>query len=162
MEENKSLVVVKDKNKSKKIYINVAIILIIFVALIIYMIKVDGIDNILNLLKNSDYRWVMVGFLCIVIYWICEAICLHIPLKKSFSDQSFFDTFRISMIGQLFNNITPFSSGGQPIQAYEMSKEGKKMSDVMSILAMKFVISQTMLVLFTAVVLLFECNYFMS
>lgn len=62
MEENKSLVVVKDKNKSKKIYINVAIILIIFVALIIYMIKVDGIDNILNLLKNSDYRWVMVGF----------------------------------------------------------------------------------------------------
>ena len=82
MEENKSLVVVKDKNKSKKIYINVAIILIIFVALIIYMIKVDGIDNILNLLKNSDYRWVMVGFLCIVIYWICEAICLHIPLKN--------------------------------------------------------------------------------
>lgn len=89
MEENKSLVVVKDKNKSKKIYINVAIILIIFVALIIYMIKVDGIVNILNLLKNSDYRWVMVGFLCIVIYWICEAICLHIPLKKSFNQSSF-------------------------------------------------------------------------
>lgn len=149
------------KPTSKKtILINIAIILIIFICLFIYMINVDGIDNIINLLKNSDLRWVGIGLVCIVIYWITEAACLHIPFKKMFKGQKFSNTFRISMIGQLFNNITPFSSGGQPMQAYEMSKDGKKMSDALSILVMKFIISQTTLVIFTAIVLIFQFSYF--
>ena len=150
------------KRKNKGIYINIIIILVICFSLLYYMIKVDGIDNIVNLLVTSDYRWVGVGLLCIVIFWLCEALCLHIPFKRTFKNQKFFDTFRISMLGQLFNNITPFSSGGQPIQAYEMSKDGKKMSDAMSILVMKFIISQTTLVLFTAIILIFEFKYFMT
>ncbi|MDD3304059.1 MAG: lysylphosphatidylglycerol synthase transmembrane domain-containing protein [Clostridia bacterium] len=152
---------VKPANK-KSLMINIIIILLIFIGMFIYMISVDGIDNILNLLKTSDYRWVGVGLVCIIIYWMTEALCLHIPFKKMFKGQKFANTFRISMLGQLFNNITPFSSGGQPIQAYEMSKDGKKMSDSLSILVMKFIISQTTLVVFTAIVLIFQFEYFAS
>lgn len=153
---------IKEKKPASKktIIINISIILVIFIGLFIYMINVDGLDNIIDLLKNSDLRWVGIGFVCIIIYWLTEAACLHIPFKKMFKAQKFSNTFRISMIGQLFNNITPFSSGGQPMQAYEMSKDGKKMSDVLSILVIKFIISQTTLVVFTAIILVFQFNYF--
>ena len=39
------------------------------------------------------------------------------------------NSIKVSMIGLLFNNITPFSSGGQPMQAYELTKTGKRVSD---------------------------------
>lgn len=156
----------KDNNKKvtnkRSLIFNIAIILIIFICLFIYMLSVDGLDNIVQLLKTSDPFWVMVGVLCMVLFWFLEALSLHIPFKKMFKNQKFLNTFRISMIGQLFNNITPFSSGGQPIQAYEMSKDGKKMSDSLSILVIKFIISQTTLVVFTAAVLIFQFQYFVT
>ena len=50
----------KPTNK-KKIIFNFILILTIFLGLLIYMIQVDGIDNIINLLYQVDYRWVLAG-----------------------------------------------------------------------------------------------------
>ena len=64
------------------------------------------------------------------------------------------------MLGLLFNNITPFSTGGQPMQAYELTKTGKRVSDSLSAMAMKFIITQTALVVSTIIVVLFEFSFF--
>lgn len=153
--------IVKPTNKKSTIF-NFILVAIIFVGLFIYMILVDGIDNIVNLLKNVNYWWVLAGLGCLIIQWICDAICLHIPIKRLYTNQSFGNSFKIAMIGQLFNNVTPFSSGGQPMQAYEFSKTGKRVSDSFSAMAIKFIITQTALVIFTFTVILFQFNFFAS
>lgn len=150
---------VKPANK-KVIIFNFLLILAIFVGLFIYMINVDGIDNIRELLHQVDYRWVLAGIICLVIHWFCEASNLHTPLKKMYPNQTFKNSFKVSMLGQLFNNITPFSSGGQPMQAYELTKTGKRVSDSLSAMAIKFIITQTALVVSTVVVVLFEFSFF--
>ena len=126
--ENIEKEVLKTTNK-KKIIFNFVLILAIFVGLSIYMIKVDGIDNIIKILIQADYRWVLLGIICLLIHWTCEAITLHIPIKEMYPNQSIKNSIKVSMIGLLFNNITPFSSGGQPMQAYELTKKGKRVSD---------------------------------
>lgn len=150
---------VKPANK-KVIFFNFILIIAIFIGLFIYMIKVDGIDNIKQILQQVDYKWVTAGVICLIIHWICEALNLHIPIKKIYPNQSFKNSFKVSMIGQLFNNITPFSTGGQPMQAYELNKTGKRVSDSLSAMAIKFVITQTALVVTTLVVVLFEFQFF--
>ena len=77
-----------------------------------------------------------------------------------YKNQKFSNSFKVSMIGQVFNNITPFSSGGQPMQAYELTKTGKRVSDSLSAMAMKFIITQTALVIFTFTVMVFEFDFF--
>lgn len=124
------------------------------------MFCIDGIENILYVLKNVDYAWVLAGLGCLLILWLCDSLTLHIPLKKLYPNQKFTNSIKVTMIGQLFNNITPFSSGGQPMQAYELTKTGKRASDSMSILAMKFIITQIALVIFTLVVVIFQLNFF--
>lgn len=137
-----------NKSKDKKFTIfNILLILAIGVGLFIYMFAVDGIDNIVLVLQSVNYYWVMAGIICMVLSWLSESICLHIPIKKLYPEQSLKNSIRIMMIGQLFNNITPFCSGGQPMQAYFMHKDGKRVSDAFSIFSMKFVISQTALVI---------------
>ncbi len=150
---------VKPANK-KVIIFNFILIAVIFIGLFIYMINVDGIDNIIKLLNQVDYKWVFAGLICLLIHWICEALNLHIPLKKMYQDQKFTNSFKVSMIGQLFNNITPFSSGGQPMQAYELTKTGKRVSNSLSAMAIKFIITQTALVVSTLIVVLFEFSFF--
>lgn len=163
MEDNNLTKNEKAKPANKKsIIINIAIVIIIFIGLFIYMINVDGIDNIITLLANADFKWVLGGVFCIVFFWICEAITLHLPLKKLYPNQKFGESFKVSMIGQLFNNLTPFCSGGQPMQAYELTKSGKRVSDSFSMLAIKFIVYQMALVLFTFVVVIFQFDFFIS
>ena len=146
---------------NKKIYaFNVIIIILIFIILFGYMINVEGLSNIENLLKTANYKWVLLGFLCLIGMWISEAITIQSPLKKIYPDQKFCNTFKITMIGQLFNNLTPFASGGQLMQSYVMYKEGKRASDSLSVLSMRFVITQTILIVFTILVVISQFNFF--
>lgn len=161
LDDNLKQQISKSKDKRFTIF-NILLIVAICIGLLIYMFKVDGIDNIITILKSVNYYWVIAGIICMVLSWISEAICLHIPIKKLYPDQKISNSIRIMMIGQLFNNITPFCSGGQPMQAYYMHKDGRRVSDAFSIFSMKFVISQTALVIFTLVVTIFQWNYFKS
>ena len=150
---------VKPANK-KVVIFNFILIAVIFIGLFIYMINVDGLDNIIQLLQQVDYKWVTAGIICLVIYWICESLTLHFPIKKMYKNQTYTNSLKVSMIGQLFNNITPFSSGGQPMQAYELTKTGKRVSDSLSAMAIKFIITQTALVISTLIVVIFEFKFF--
>ena len=156
MDEN-----IKQPRKKFTIF-NIFLIIIIFVGLLIYMISVDGIDNIINLLQHVDYRWVLAGVGCLILQWVCEAFVLHFPIKRMYPKEHFYNSFKVTMIGQLFNNITPFSSGGQPMQAYAYTKVGVRVSDSLSAMAIKFVITQTALVLFTLIVVAFQFEFFSS
>ena len=141
-----NLEITKKPGNKKVTIINIILIIAIFIGLTIYMINVDGIENILNLLKSVDYKWVILGIGILILFWFCESLTLHIPLKIMYKNQKFSNSFKVSMIGQLFNNITPFSSGGQPMQAYELNKNGLRVSDSLCAMSMKFIITQLALV----------------
>lgn len=150
---------IKPANKKLTIF-NFILIVIIFVGLFIYMVCVDGMDNIITVLHQVDYKWVLGGLGCLLITWICETITLHLPMKKMYPHQTITNSIKVTMIGLLFNNVTPFSSGGQPMQAYELTKTGKRVSDSLSALAMKFIITQIALVVTTLVVVAIEFDFF--
>lgn len=150
----------KKPTNKKSAVLNLSLIFIIFLGLFIYMIKIDGMENIIHVLNSVDYRWVVAGLICLIVHWLCESLNLHIPIKKMYHDQKFTNSIKVAMIGQLFNNITPFSSGGQPMQAYELNKIGKRVSDSLSAMAIKFIITQTALVVSTLVVVIIEFEFF--
>ncbi len=143
----------------KMTLINFIFIIVIFVGLLIYMFKVDGIENIINVLNQVNYKWVFIGVIFLLINWVCESINLYFPMKKMYKNQTMTNAIKVSMIGLLFNNLTPFSSGGQPMQAYQLTKTGKRASDAMSALTIKFVITQIALVVTTLIIALIEFQF---
>ncbi|MFR4326018.1 MAG: lysylphosphatidylglycerol synthase domain-containing protein [Coprobacillus cateniformis] len=60
---------------------------------------------------------------------------------------------------ELFNGITPFSSGGQFAQ-YIFNRQGISPANSASILLMVFIVYQSVLVIFTASVMLFKYNIY--
>ncbi len=142
---NNEIIRKKAANKKMKI-LNFIFIIAVFTGLAIYMIYIDGMDNIIELLHSVDYKWVLAGVGCLLVHWLCDSLNLYIPIKRMYPTQTFKNSFKVAMIGQLFNNITPFATGGQPMQAYELTKTGKKVSDSLSAMIIKFIVTQIALV----------------
>ena len=63
-------------------------------------------------------------------------------------DFKFIKTVRNSLITVFFNGTTPFSSGGQPVQIYFLSKEGVDIEKSTAIVVQNFVVYQFVLILF--------------
>jgi len=149
--------------KNRKWYaLNIIFILAVLIGVFIYLFSVDGKENIDHILKTADYRWVFLGVLCLIGYWIIEALSIHLPLKKLYPDQKYWDTFKVTMVGQLFNNLTPFASGGQFMEVYSLYKQGRRPSDTLSVLMMKFILMQTGLIIFTVTVVISQLDTFLE
>ena len=124
------------------------------------MVTVEGIDDIIRVLKSVNYWWVIIGIILTVIYWLLEGLCFYIVTKKIYKNQKFISSFRLAMIGRLFNNITPFSCGDQPAQLITMKQEGKSLSSGVSILLTRFIVYQAVLIIYTLVVIILKYSYF--
>lgn len=135
---------------------------VVFVALIGYVIWSTGWDNILLLVQKANGFWILGGVLMIVCYWILEGSILHNVVRCYKKEHRFADTMSTTMIGQLFNCLTPFSSGGQPVQAYHMTKTGLPLGMAIGSLMVRFILYQIALTLYSAVVLIMKWNYFSS
>ena len=120
----------------------------------------DGPEAIAASLAGADRLWLAAGAGCMLFYWLIESGCLHLAAKRAFPGQRWHTSVVTSMIGQFFNCVTPFASGGQPVQAYYMARQGMPVGRAGSVLLAKFIVYQTVLALYSAAVLVFEYRNF--
>ncbi len=143
------------KYKKNFIFIGISI-----AALLIYIVFFEGVDKFTALFLQMNIKWLFVGLGCLAAYLILESVILHIMTRQLTDKQSFVQSVRVSLIGQLFNCITPFSSGGQPMQAYEMHKNGVKLGSATTALLCKFIVYQLVLTAYTLLILIFKLKFF--
>lgn len=146
------------KKKSNKI--NLIICAAAFVVLIVYMLFVDDPQAIIDAMSTINVGFLLIAALFMLVYWLLEGYSLHVIMKSIYPEQKFKNTMIVSIIGQYFNCITPFASGGQPIQAYYLMRYGAPLGSSMTALLSKFISYQLVLTLYSAVALFFRFNYF--
>ena len=144
-------------NKSKRL--NLIICGIAFIVMMVFLFFVDGPKEIWNAIRSSKPVFLAGVVLCMVVYWLIESWVLHLVTKEVKPEHKFRNSFTTSMIGQYFNCITPFASGGQPIQAYYMVKFGVPLGSALTALLSKFIIYQAVLTVYSAVILIFRLGY---
>ena len=98
--------------------------------------------------------WILAALGLMVVYWVFESLGLHLAVSRFVPTQNPGDTFCATMIGQFFNCITPFSSGGQPMQAWYLVKKGVSLSFASCSLLIKFIVYQFVLTIYSALTLL--------
>ncbi|MBW1605394.1 lysylphosphatidylglycerol synthase transmembrane domain-containing protein [Lactobacillus sp. Sy-1] len=109
-------------------------------------------DVNLNLLVadffNINWSWMLVATFCMFAYFGLESWITHALVKDQGENHfTFKDAIRVPLVEQLFNGITPFSSGGQPAQLVVMLQTGVDGGRASSVLLMKFVVYQAMIVI---------------
>ncbi|KRN78536.1 integral membrane protein [Fructilactobacillus lindneri DSM 20690 = JCM 11027] len=112
-----------------------------------YAIRDIKFSVLINDITEINPWWMIVALGCILLYFLLEAVVTYILVKSSTPNFSFRDAIRVPLVEQLFNGITPFSSGGQPAQLVVLVQSGVDAGKATSALLMKFIVYQAMIVI---------------
>jgi uncharacterized protein (TIRG00374 family) len=122
----------------------------------------DSPENLLKAIKTARLDFLFYAFLCIFAYWVLESIVLKSICHRLSQKLSFHNCLRTTMVGQLFNCLTPFASGGQPMQAVLLTKNNIPIGEASCILLAKFIVYQTTLTFYSFIVVLLKLKFFMK
>lgn len=125
-----------------------------FAVLCIWLLKQYSIQALWKMMLGLRPLWILAALGLMVVYWVFESLGLHLVVSRFVPTQNPGDTFCATMIGQFFNCITPFSSGGQPMQAWYLVKKGVSLSFASCSLLIKFIVYQFVLTIYSAFTLL--------
>ncbi len=125
-----------------------------FAVLCIWLLKQYSIQALWKMMLGMRPLWILAAMGLMVVYWVFESLGLHLAVSRFVPTQNPGDTFCATMIGQFFNCITPFSSGGQPMQAWYLVKKGVSLSFASCSLLIKFIVYQFVLTIYSALTLL--------
>ena len=127
------------KSDIKRMIRNGIFFIVIFVLTYIVIFSKIDLKAIVSALKNSNIFLVILAF----IFAFNNILFESINLKRNFNllgDKVKFCTcLKYSIIGFFYSSITPASSGGQPMQLYEMNKDGISVSHGASALFISFI-----------------------
>jgi uncharacterized protein (TIRG00374 family) len=130
------------------------------VILVIFQLNSGGLRAFFTSVSEINFWWLGAAFLCTGLYWITDAVILHRLVRLKYTHHPFTRTFRSAVIGFLYNCLTPFASGGQPMQVYDMTKGGVDAGDAASYVTVKSVVYQIGLTAYASVAVIFTFGFF--
>lgn len=131
-----------------------SIILIFITFLVLFLVLKDNFNSIISLLCSANIVWILVSLLAQFLFIFLESIAFYQIILSYGENYSLFKSFRLLLITKFFNGITPFASGGQPMQVYLMKKDGIRITKAVNIIIQNFIIYQLALVSIGALTLI--------
>ncbi len=143
----------------KKLIRNLILVIGILIILVILLVSLGDIKSIWNTItQEAKPLWLLATLGILLLYCFFNQASIVLLTKNKYKDISYLDLFCIAGSEYFFNGITPFSSGGQPFQAYALKQKNVKFSDSTSILLLNFLAYQIVM----NVISLFSVIFFYS
>lgn len=127
-----------------------------------YLVKTGKINMVIEHMGSLNKNWLVAAILASILYWMLEAKMVNNMIRSMGGHQTYFQAFKITIIGQFFSGITPFASGGQPMQLYLLTKQKVPVGKGTSALMSKFIIYQGTLVVYALILLLLKSQFFIE
>ncbi len=128
--------------------------------LVYFLVTTDGIAAFAGIVDSIQVPWFVLIFVAVVVGWLLEALVLHFFCKKVYPQWKYWHSLIIGMIGLLYSALTPFATGGQAMQIYYMRKLGMDTGGAGSIIAVKSLVYQVIMVLFALVMVFWKLPFF--
>lgn len=139
--------------------INYTFIAIIIGITLIIILTSEGLKDLPELLINTNTTYLIIALFMMLGDWIFDGIILNIITRRVHGDVKFLKSLKIAIIGQYYSAITPFSTGGQPVQVYLMSKEDISVPKGSLILFNKFIIYQMAVTFYSLIMFMLKLNF---
>lgn len=144
----------------KKNWLAIVTISVSIIVMFYFLFSQGGIDTLIRISKELQVPWLFLAVGCAIGNWLLEGLVFYIIARRIYPGWSYFQALTIGMVGLLYSAITPSATGGQPIQIYQMHRLGMTTGAASSIVAMKTIIYQVVLGVYSLVMVCLRLPFF--
>ncbi len=144
----------------KKIRQNSFIILIVTIIVLYFLLK-DDFQNTIQTLMTMKPIYVIISSFFFILSVSIGGFITYITINNS-KKVSLKEAIKHNFITQFFNGITPFSTGGQPMQVYMLTEHNLSIIQATNVTISNFIYYQTALIIYgiIAVILNYSLDLF--
>lgn len=144
------------KKLSGKAIFNIVTIVVTVSCLAFFCFSENGILTLFHHSRQFRIGWLVIGFCCMLSDLVLDTFLIYLFTRSISSDYTVKRAFKVCMVGHLYSAITPFQSGGQPMQIYVMTKQKVDAGNATSMLVQKFFVYQTGITIYSLFALVFQ------
>ncbi|MDD6223375.1 MAG: lysylphosphatidylglycerol synthase transmembrane domain-containing protein [bacterium] len=136
-----------------------SIILVFITLLILVLVLKDDFHSIMNAFLHANLLFILLALVCQIIGLVFDALAYKKVIDSYTKNYTMKKALRMIIITKFFNGITPFSSGGQPMQIYMLKKEGFRLTKATNIIIQTFILYQAALVLYGILAIIINLKF---
>lgn len=140
--------------KAKKWILNILILLITTGLTLYFVFRGRDLGDIARLMSKASPLPCILAVITVTVFILCESVIIKLLTRAAGHTAKILHCFLYSFVGFFFSGITPSASGGQPMQAYFMKKDGIPVSVSAPVLAIVTVLYKGVLILTSLFVLI--------
>ena len=129
------------KTRKKSLKLLWQLVYIVGTFLIIYFLGFSD-PNFVSIgqhLNEFNTNWLLLCGLCVLGFWLVQGVVLQYLTHTMHCKVSFWKNLKVTLIGEYYSAITPFSTGGQPMQMGYYKRYGVNFAKSTCILAVRFI-----------------------
>ena len=152
----------KQNSRGAKIF-QIALFLLSIGMLVYFCISDNNLVTLLQSLPSLNFFWLFCAVACVGLTWAMDSLVIHALVSQAY-DAKYRkkDAFKVTMVGQYFNSVTPYAVGGQPMQLLALTRQGVTSGIAISALVCKFLVYQTSITLYSLLVIVVKYQFFSS
>lgn len=147
------------KTRNFKFILSFVFLIALIGATIGVIVSKCDMEMIINEIKNADTKYLVIAGAMIFIYLFFESASTKCILNDLDVKSSIFANFKYSAIDFYFCAITPSATGGQPMVAYYMKKDGIPINTSAIVLLFNTVMFKVVLLFLALLSLIFYSEY---
>lgn len=149
-------------SKLKRNLFPILTISITMIFVLYFLLSNGGVQNLGEIVMRLRWEWLALAIVASGATFLLEGFTLNLFCRHVCPWWSFGRSFSVGMTGLFYSAITPFSTGGQPMQIYAMNKMGLDTGKAGSIIAMKTLVYQVVMVLCSLVLVSTQLGFFQT
>lgn len=151
-----------EKTRAQKIF--QAVLFALTLGMLVYFcVSGNNLAVLIQSLPKINLFWILCAAASVVLNWIMDSMVIHtLIFHSSGGSYGFGRAFRVTMVGQYFNSVTPYALAGQPMQLMALLGQGVPSGIAVSTLVRKFLTYQTSITVYSLLVILVKYPFFRS
>ena len=110
--------------KFKKVFLNAVFLAFCIGVTLFYVFHNEDVDVIKSYIKDAYWVLWVIGSVCVLMFILGEAVIFKYLLRALGYKTTLWNCSLYSFVGFFFCCVTPSASGGQPMQAWFMNRDG--------------------------------------
>lgn len=144
----------------KKNWLAIVTMAITIAILVYFLVTTDGINAMREIGDELRIPWFVLMVLAVIANWALEGFAIHYISRRIYPKWPLKNSLIIGMLGLLYGALTPFASGGQPMQVYYMKKMGMDTGKAAAVITIKTMVYQVVMVIFALIMVAWKLPFF--